>query len=175
MDQAFPTIKASWGITVFCLAISGPLFASWIHSPYDHLGWLAFSIWLLPIALIRNPDSIESTCGSLTNSRPDGSSTKHATPIALSWSGLIFGTAGNMGELNALKYIGLSFAIASLRRWSGIPMCWMCASISWMPFFGWLARDLQPSTVTGLRIFLASSGTIWQLAMSSGNASSPRK
>ena len=129
-------------ICLYCAWQSLGLIQAWMKSPYDRLGWLAFTIWCLPVLIFwfrqrQNP-----------NPSPQGN------PLFMGL-GLISVFIGSAGSLHALEYIGLSFAIAGLIPFSWVDILWVGSALSWMPAFGWLSGRFFPECAHIVRILVA--------------------
>ncbi len=98
---------------------------AWIYAPLDSFGWLPFLIWLVPVGV--------------NGKKPE-------TSVFL-WMALILTLLGNLGSLNALKYLGFSSAIAALLPFSWATVIWWACSIGWMPAFGWFGSHYFPDSL----------------------------
>jgi exosortase/archaeosortase family protein len=124
---------------------SRELVSAWQVCNYDQQGWAALLIWLIPIFF--------------------GGEQKNS--MALSILAILFATAGFIGALNTLCYIGFACALATLSRsfsWRSIcSWCWLFAAASWMPLLGWLLKAYGVDTVFWARIFISTFGTLLAL------------
>ena len=112
--------------------------AAWLHSPFDHLGALAFAVWAIPLGI-----------GIAGNERP--------RPVWLCAS-LAISLAGVVLDVNFFKNAGFATALASFlssgRRTAGRRL-WVAGALSWMPILGWLLDGEGPFFVNGLRLAIA--------------------
>ena len=107
------------------------LIGAWRDDPQNHLGWLAFLIWLsVAIYLLIRP-----TTGNETAS------------FVLLGMGLTLCVLGMLGSVNVLRYLGLGCAIAGMNPWSWKLLPWLMVSVVWMPAFSVLASKIVAQNV----------------------------
>jgi hypothetical protein len=137
------TLLVALAVTAYCAWSARDIVPSWWNAPYNRLGWIAFLIWLIPLAREAMRRNIE--------------------PFALLlWGGLGLSLIGTIGEQNALCYLGFSCALAALPHWSFLcRLLWLAASISWMTVLGYAAEraSLSNRPVLMLRL-LAAAGAV---------------
>jgi len=139
-------------ICIFCLVLSNELLVAWHISPFDQFGWLAFLVWISPALFVVYRHHFSSIKEFFQEH-------SFATCEPLAWWGLAAAVIGTAGDLNVLKYLGLSLAVASWIPWSADVIIWMVLGICWMPFFGWIAGSLPISMVILLRTLFALLAT----------------
>jgi len=124
---------------------SRELLSAWQVCAYDQQGWASLLIWILPCFFGGERKSTRS----------------------LSILALLFATAGTIGALNTLSYIGFAFACAAIRRsfsWrSFLSIVWLASAISWMPLLGWLLKAYGLDVVFWARICISTFGTLLAL------------
>jgi hypothetical protein len=130
-------------ILAFAAVAARDLPATWLHSPYDRLGWLAFLLWLTPL---------------VARIFPGGGRVREDPSLGVAIAGLVLVVFGMMGALNAAKHAGLALAFAAFlpapQRWT-----WLVASVAWMPSLGWLASHGAGETTTVVfRLVFAAAG-----------------
>ena len=133
-----------------CWCASG-LVATWIWTPYDRFGWLAFAIWLLPIVW------------------PPGDSAR--VPRAWMRITLLAGAvaallAGSVADVNAFYHAGLAAVLASFYRRPGV-LIWLAGALSWLPASGWLATraGIDPAVFAVGRVMIAAAAAAWGLGI----------
>lgn len=141
-------MKRSWSqlawplaILAFCAWQAADLVVAWRHSPFDRLGWVAFLIWLAPVALERVRD--------LGSREP---------ALSLLLAALVLAFAGRLLDINAPRALALACAIVAFVAPAGPRWLWAIAAVAWMPVMGWVLRDLPPVAVGFLRCLVASGG-----------------
>ena len=140
-----PAFRVEWAILAFCAWRSADLLQAWQHSPYDKVGWLAFALGCLPlgwVCLRRRQEDVPEQLPWLP------------------WLAVALGLIGSLGHLNFLTYWGLACAVVALRRnsWKSLP--WLALALCWMPVLGWAAARFSPTTVSGLRLALATLAVV---------------
>lgn len=120
----------AFAILLYCVLSAFPLFQAWWYSPFERLSWLAFLIWVAPLAFQRAeiPSSLFLICAVC------------ATLL------------GTLGSFNTLKYIGLACSIASFAPIGWAFPFWLLSAIVWMPLFGWLSAHFFPAVTLPLKI-----------------------
>ncbi len=131
----------AWAILAFAAWRSTELLNAWRHSPLDRLGWIAFLLWLTPVAA--------------SFAKPSLPGLHPAAPwfLGASLAASIFGV---LADFNTAHYVGLSCAIAALGGWSWRHALWFAAAITWMPAFSWAGQDLPRPALIGARIVATS-------------------
>jgi exosortase/archaeosortase family protein len=127
------------------------LLDSWFTTPFDHLGWLAFALWILPIG-------IHAQTGALPYA---GSGKRRSWLLG---AGVILICLGDVGALNACKHLGLALIFIGFAPRAGRTL-WALAAISWMPALGWLASrfGIDPDAAGMGRAVIALSSCAWAL------------
>jgi len=129
-------------IFVYCILNMIPLSKAWFFAPMELYGWLAFLIWASPVAIywiLKVQRKLEP----------------HP------WNSVIYGLAiffmlfGELTTLNALKYIGVAFAVFGLVPFYWGLFVWLVGAFCWMPVFGWIGSYTLPQFVLPMRLFLA--------------------
>ena len=121
-------------ILIYTAFNSKELINAWINAPLDWLGWLPFTVWLLPLCFV-------------------GRSNIHYPFL---WIAVIFSLLGDMSSLNALRYLGFSSAIAAWAPLSWGTVVWWISSVAWMPAFGWFGSRLFPENVLTARFLVVA-------------------
>jgi hypothetical protein len=134
------SLLAAAAIVAFSAFASRGLPPTWLHSPYDRLGWAAFLLWLVPVVAL-----------ALRGAGP-------APSLRVSLAGFAGTILGVMGEVHAVKHAGLALALVAFVP---APGRWTClvASTAWMPALGWVASHAigEPATAA-FRLALAAAG-----------------
>jgi hypothetical protein len=121
-------------VAVFCAAQCRGLLSAWLHSPFDHFGWMVFGMWLCPIVwgLVRS-----------------------GRPLPAEWLLVAAGGCALVGvalDFNALRYIGLALALAAFLPWRAPgALLWAAAAGSWMPVFGFMGSSIGLAGVLAAR------------------------
>jgi hypothetical protein len=102
-------------------------------------GWLALSIWLIPL--------IYATVWRRNDPRPG---------LILPICAVVLATLGTLSSINALQHYGLIISLASLMPATWTLPLWILCGPAWTPSYGWLASRLFFGYVVPTRIFLAS-------------------
>lgn len=123
-------------ILAYCVWNSLDLFQGWSNAPYERFSWLLFLIWCLPPLYYR------------VKNKSNG----EALNKIYLWLALILSFLGALGNLNAVKYVGLACALASFMPWNPLLLIWFVGSSSWMPATGWLGSHYFSGYVFGLRL-----------------------
>lgn len=140
-------------ILAYCFLNSLDMVHAWRNAPYEQFSWLIFLVWCLPLMYYWIGKS-----DKMTNETPLNS--------ILLWGALSASLLGTLGSLNAVKYVGLAFALASFIPWNPILFVWIAGAISWMPVVGWVGSHYFPGYVFGMRLVIAlvTSGLVlWYL------------
>jgi len=132
-------VKTKWrpqygalAIAIYCAYQSDNLFLAWRTSPFDYLSWIPLLIWCLPVVFMAMDPDPEFQLGNVEHS--------------LMGTALFVSLLGTMTTLNALKYLGLAFAIVAVIRWIPAHFVWFVSAASWMPAFGYFAGRALPLT-----------------------------
>lgn len=131
-------------IVIYCVWSARDL--SWQASPYMRGGTLAFIIWGFPVAFGLAYDAFMQL--------------PHRMTVLLLAIGLLLSFIGVLGDLNALRYLGLALALAGLLPFSWPMLIWIPSAASWMPASGYFLSSLPlPLVVTG-EVAIALIGTV---------------
>jgi exosortase/archaeosortase family protein len=127
------------------------LVATWIWTPFDRLGWLAFAVWLLPLVA-----PARDAVGRMPPWTRIGA-------LAVGLGALL---AGNVADVNFFYHVGLAAILTSFNRRRGY-LLWAMGAVAWLPASGWFASraGIDPSTFAFIRVFLASVATAWGLGL----------
>lgn len=142
-------------VILYCAWRSEELLNAWAHSPMDRFGWIAFVLWLTPIAIVGWKHSQDFE-------------TKPGNQIALG-AGLVISLAGTMSSMNMAYYIGLALALMALIRWRITHWIWLPGALMWMPVFGYTlakAFSLNHREHSAIVFFLRITLTILSLVPS---------
>lgn len=118
------------------------LIGAWRHSPFDHAGWIAFLVWLLPalpaMVRFRPVDAV----------RP-------AVALVLSF-------CGSMAQLNVMEHAALAVAVGMPARKGLATWVWLAGAVSWMPALGYACGEmgLGVGAAGVLRVVLAAIAAI---------------
>lgn len=128
----------------FCAWQSRGLFDAWRHAPFDHLGWLAFAVWVLPVALTlcRNGAAIEINESLL---------------LAAALCSLI----GAATDINLVQHIAFAAALGIFAYSKRRLAVWLATAAAWMPVFGWLTSNFGTGRVAFVRIVAAVAASAW--------------
>ena len=129
-------------VVAYCTWESIDVIATWINTPFLRWGWLTFGLWIFPVLYYWSFPSKKE---------------KQTTPIFL-WVGLAITFLGVIVSLNALKHIGLAFAILGLLPWSWWLLIWFVTASTWMPALAYFAKVLPLTVVIIGRIAAAIIG-----------------
>jgi hypothetical protein len=141
-----------WPVEIIVLA--GVFFAArglvpaWRWTPYDLLGWLAFTVWLVPI------------WWTARQSREEG------PYLGFSVAALVVLGTGVALETNSLRYVALALALAAFHppeaRW-----VWLAAAAAWMPGIGWLGSryGFTPNQFAVARVAVAAVAAAWSVLL----------
>lgn len=147
--RALPLPPVALGIVLFCACGCRDLLDAWRDSPFDSLGWIALSVWGLPLLVLKREEGGAGREGG------------RASP-ALLGGGLGMGLIGALGSLNALQHAGLALSLAGLLSWRWGHALWLATAASWMPIFGWaLGRHCAVEVVPLVRMGVAAAGVLW--------------
>lgn len=131
-------------ILCFCLWQGRSVVHTWDDHPMMYLSTLAFFIWIIPVFFYWMFGDVK----------------EHEK----NWLYLIFAiiasTAGTLGSLNALKYIGLSLAIVGMTPQSWCGLVWWISSASWMPAMAYFLHNITFSQMTISRTVIVFVGTL---------------
>jgi len=127
------------------------LFDTWFTNPFDRLGWLAFALWILPIGIHAQSTGL-----------PFAGSGRLRPWLLGAGVGLI--CLGDVGTLNAIKYVGLALIFVGFAPRAG-RWLWALTAVAWMPALGWVASrfGLDPDAAGLGRSALALAGSGWML------------
>jgi hypothetical protein len=143
-----PSLVAA-AVVIYCGWQSLSLIEAWRHAPFDRLGWVAFLIWLAPLAVLWfRPGDAMRIAG--------------ANPVLL-WLGLSLSVVGMLGEINVLCHAGFACALAGTIGWSWNFAFWLLSAVSWMPVFGYFVSSLAPQLVPAARLVVATLAAGWTL------------
>lgn len=151
MTRAAQLPAIAWAVLAFTALRSTELINAWRHSPLDRFGWIAFLVWLSPIA------------ASVTKPSAPGF---HAVRPWLLGASLGASLIGIVADLNTANYLGLALAVAALGGWSWQHALWFASAIAWMPAFSWAGQGLPRTAIIAGRIVatsLASFPLLWSL------------
>jgi exosortase/archaeosortase family protein len=125
----------------YCAWRSAELFSTWFTNPYDRLGWLAFSVWTLPLLLRR---------------RNEGVSTSWIQSPAFVAAGVALVLLGDIGQLNVSKHAGLALVLAGFAPARG-RLLWAAGAVAWVPALGWFASrfGVSPAYLAAVRVTIA--------------------
>lgn len=129
-------------ICFYCAWQSCELVQSWMRSPYDRFGWIAFLIWFTPVIFFWLRQK------QLPDPPPQG------RPVYLGL-GILSVFIGSIGSLHVLEHMGLAIAIVGLMPFSRLEPIWIFSALSWMPAFGWLSGRFFPECAHLARFILA--------------------
>lgn len=126
------------------------LVPTWVWTPYDRLGWLAFALWLAPV--LRRPRA------------PHPQAMREGLRVSLLAAGLLTALLGRVADINFLHHASLAFLIASTSRRAGF-VIWTAGAVAWMPVAGWIGSRLgfEPAAFAGLRVLVAGGAAVWGL------------
>ncbi|MCP5522488.1 MAG: hypothetical protein H7A46_13165 [Verrucomicrobiales bacterium] len=128
-----------WGTLAFCVWAARNLPNAWLVSPMDQGGWVALTLWLVPLVWHRwrHPRTAGAVRGVF----------------------LVAGLGGallsRLTELNAAGYAGLAVALAAWMPPGWRTWWWLAGAISWMPVLGWMLAGLTAVWVLPIRVLLA--------------------
>ena len=150
MKPCYPT-WIEWAVLAYSVWQSSDL--QWANAPLIRGGGLALAFWCLPI--------VWNQLQAIRNEHPKG-----YTPLLL-LAAMACGLLGSIGELNALRYLGLAFALAAMVPFSWPMIPWVASAATWMPAFGWIFRSLPVPFIHLYQFIGVFIGTgimlIWQL------------
>lgn len=115
---------------------------AWLNSPYDRAGFPAFLLWMIPPAVLLF----------------------RGAPARQAWfaAGVLVTLAGSLGEVNAVKYLGLAVTTAGFLP-GRLSWLHLAAAVCWMPVFGYALRSAGQPAVHAARIVVALSATVLTL------------
>jgi exosortase/archaeosortase family protein len=153
--QALPAARtARWPwleilLLSYCAWRSDNLVGAWFHNPFDRLGWVAFLIWLLPVA-------VSIFTADVTRANANGSR------LGLMGIGLGLTFLGDLGDLNFSRQLGLAMLLMSFASRS-CAVLWCVSAVAWLPAAGWLGSrfGVTPEVFGPLRVGVAVLGSIW--------------
>lgn len=145
MSSSYP----SWieiAVLTYCGWEASALFSNWTSTPSIRWGGAAFILWCLPV--------IVHQIRSVLNGTSKGCS--------YGLLGLAVGAtlAGSLGQLNALRYLGLALALGGLLPYSWPMWIWLPTAASWFPALGWFARYISLTSIHFLQIAIALMGVV---------------
>lgn len=141
---------------LFCACQCHDLPNAWAHSPFDHLGWLAFMLWIFPLVLAALSEKIRRVSDGLLI------------------GAAVFSLLGVAADFNLLLHVGLAVSLIAFmpgRRAFFIP--WACAAVAWMPVLGWLCSPLGTHSIGLIRIATAGAAALWACGAMRINTASP--
>lgn len=127
------------------------LITAWELSPYDHLAWIAFIIWSVPILVYQ--------CLSIKQKQ---SLPPPYHPILLGFV-ILLSSLSLIASLNVLMHFALALALVAFIPWFKEWVIWIIASISWMPFFGYLYALYFDRFFLFWRVVIAIFAALWTL------------
>lgn len=135
-------------LVAYCAWRSDDIVGAWQKDPRNFFGWVAFLIWLSPLASPRI--------------RVDAAQGFTKENYAFLWSGLGMSFIGTLGELNTLCYAGLACVLVGMSKWSWLRIPWLVAACCWMPLFGYALLKVFPqSVVLPARLTIAAIAAGW--------------
>jgi len=121
-------------VVVFCAAQCPWLLSAWLHSPFDHLGWVVFGMWLCPMVF-----------GLFRSAPPEPAEWLLVAAAGCSLAGAAL-------DVNALRNIGLALSLAAFLPWrTPGALLWTGVAVAWMPVFGWLGSSIGLAAVLAAR------------------------
>ena len=134
-------------LLAYCGWRSAGLVGAWLDSPFDRLGWLAFLIWLLPLAVQWRG----------RNLWPHQS---EARKLWLMGTGLALTFLGDLVDINFSHHLGLVLVLMSFapRRCTAL---WGASLIAWLPASGWVGSrfGFDPTVFAFVRVATAVLGS----------------
>jgi exosortase/archaeosortase family protein len=129
----------------YALLANRALVGGWRVAPYDRFGWIAFLIWLVPLAR-RNPAST-------------GARRVQVNRPLVAGLGLAAVLLGQFVEFNVARQTGLALILISLAPWRS-PWIWAACACAWLPATGWLASRfaIDPTLFALCRVSVAFAG-----------------
>jgi hypothetical protein len=153
----------SFAILIYSAFNSLELIQAWKKAPFEKHVWILFLIWLTPLVW------------TLGNFRNNVNHTFY-NPLFLGIA-IFFTFLGVIVSMNALKYIGFAFSLASFvpMHWAAFP--WLISSVAWMPALGWMGSRYFPNWVFEIRLFIVLAGVVcWVFfAWKNSNAEAERR
>jgi hypothetical protein len=137
-------------ILFWCLVQSYEMFIAWRQAPFERASWLLWLVWIVPILYfwIILPEDVKS----------------EVIPNAyLQFIALGCVLLGQMGSLNAIKYVGLACAFASFMPWKMLYIPWLAGSLAWMPVAGWLSSHWPFWIGYAIRLAVIAAVVFWVL------------
>lgn len=142
MNQQRSHLLLTLGVLGYATWNVQELVATWFNSPYNHLSWLAFTLWL-GAPLLGGAMKLDGNLRWLA---------------AALWVSAI----GLLADMRVLHGLALALAIASLVNPGRLRWKWGWGFLSWTPALGWLLLDLPASIVVAVRLALAlASWSTW--------------
>jgi hypothetical protein len=144
MKRGLPSL-IELAVLGYCLWQASDLPASWLHAPAARYAWIAFLIWIMPVVwhLVECVTSNED---------------KGYQPIFLGLA-VVITLAGTLGSLNALKHVGLAFAIAGMLPFRLENLLWLVTAVAWLPASGYALKALPFSLIPVVQITVATIGS----------------
>lgn len=139
MTRAAEIPAIAWAVLAFAAWQSSELLNAWRNSALDHLGWVAFLVWLTPAFAQLGPLRTIHPCP------PALTSTLIAASLAAALVGIL-------ADFNTASYVSLAFAVAALGGWSRFHPLWLASAIAWMPAFSWAGQFLPRPALISTRI-----------------------
>ncbi|HVS51072.1 MAG TPA: archaeosortase/exosortase family protein [Opitutaceae bacterium] len=138
-----------FAVVGYCAWRSREIFGAWFTAPFARFGWLAFAIWIMPLALRPLP-AHRSGLGHGAR-RP-----------WIAAAGVALTLLGDLGDLNLCHHLGLALVLIAFAPRAGRAL-WGVSAIAWLPALGWLASriGMSPAALAGLRVGIAALGGAW--------------
>lgn len=142
MKETRGTKLLAIAIASVCAASSWSLFAAWRYAPLERYSALVFLVWATPLILYL---------------------IFWSQKFERRWNELAFYLAlfcvlvGQLGSLNAIKYIGFSFALAGFLPPLLAAYFWAIAGVAWMPISGWVGSHYFPEQLWLIRFLTAAA------------------
>ena len=147
MNYRYPLL-IEWLIIGYTVSQCYDLIGAWQNAPLDYLGWLAFFIWVLPVAGFW-----------IRYGATDG--LNNGTNTYLLILGTTLSLVGTLASLNALQHVGAACAIAGILPTSLTVIPWIPMAASWMPALGWIGTKIFPDHILIMRLLMATFGACY--------------
>lgn len=143
----------------YCGWRSADLVNAWTYSPFDRFGWLAFLIWILPLAM-RRFGAGEFCFGA------------EGRKLRFMGLGLALTFLGDIGDLNFSQHAGLLLVLIGFAPCRCVVL-WAASAAAWLPASGWVGSRLgvDPTVFALLRVLAAVVGCAAHLYGGSRRAS----
>ncbi len=129
---------AGVAITVYAAWNARIVLGAWQHSPFDRCGFVAFILWIVPVACLF-------VARRLTERPTQASSAAFGIALLLSFAGVAM-------DLSVLEYAGLAIALAGFLPVQGATFVWLVCAAAWMPAAGWAFSAHGYITVNAMRV-----------------------